>query len=130
MKLVQIWRYPIKSHGSENLETIDILNGKTLPLDRKWAVIHDQSEADGLTWVPCRNFSRVAKAPQLAAISANWISANKLELNHPSIGEICINPDHDSEKFINWVNPLMPENRAASKKLVSILIPDFELFSG
>ena len=118
MKLVQIWRYPIKSHGSENLETIDILNGKTLPLDRKWAVIHDQSEADGLTWVPCRNFSRVAKAPQLAAISANWISENKLELNHPSIGEICINPDHESEKFINWVNPLMPENRAASKKLV------------
>ena len=52
MKLVQIWRYPIKSHGSENLETIDILNGKTLPLDRNWAVIHDQSEADGLTWVP------------------------------------------------------------------------------
>ena len=79
MKLVQIWRYPIKSHGSENLETIDILNGKALPLDRKWAVIHDQSEADGLTWVPCRNFSRVAKAPQLAAISANWISENKLE---------------------------------------------------
>ena len=81
MKLAQIWRYPIKSHGSENLNSIDIYSGKTLPLDRNWAVVHDQSDADGSSWVPCRNFSRVAKAPQLAAISTTWTSDKKLELS-------------------------------------------------
>ena len=118
MNLAQIWRYPIKSHGSENLNSIDIYSGKTLPLDRNWAVVHDQSDADGSSWVPCRNFSRVAKAPQLAAISTTWTSEKKLELRHPSIGTICIDPDFESSKFINWVSPLMPEGRAASIKLV------------
>ena len=99
MKLAQIWRYPIKSHGSENLNSIDIYSGKTLPLDRNWAVVNDQSDADGSSWVPCRNFSRVAKAPQLAAISTTWTSDNKLELRHPSIGTICIDPDFESSKY-------------------------------
>tara|TARA_B100000700_G_C14976452_1_gene824111 strand:- start:635 stop:1372 length:738 start_codon:yes stop_codon:yes gene_type:complete len=118
VNLAQIWRYPIKSHGSEYLDAIDICSGKTLPLDRTWAVVHDQSDADGSTWVPCRNFSRVAKAPQLAAISTSWTSDEKLELSHPSIGKICINPDFDSAEFINWVSPLMPKNRSSSIKLV------------
>ena len=118
MNLAQIWRYPIKSHGSEKLNSIDIYSGKTLPLDRTWAVVHDQSDADGSRWVPCRNFSRVAKAPQLAAISTTWTSDKKLELSHPSIGKICIDPDLESSKFINWVNRLMPGNRAASVKLI------------
>ena len=118
MKLAQIWRYPIKSHGSEHLETINIYNGKTLPLDRNWAVVHEQSDVDGTNWVPCRNFSRVAKAPQLAAISTTWTPDKKLKLSHPSLGTICIDPDSDSDDFINWVSPLMPEGRAASRKLV------------
>ena len=118
MKLAQIWRYPIKSHGSENLKSIDIYSGKTLPLDRKRAVVLDQSDADGASGVPCRNFSRVAKAPQLAAISTTWTSDKKLELRHPSIGKICIDPDFESSKYIDWVSTLMPKGRAASVKLV------------
>ena len=108
MKLAQIWRYPIKSHGSEHLNTIEIDKGKTLPLDRNWAVVHEQSDVDGSTWVPCRNFSRVAKAPQLAAISTTSSPDKKLKLSHPSIKTICIDPDSDSDAFINWVSPLMP----------------------
>ena len=118
MKLAQIWRYPIKSHGSELLDNIEIQKGKTLPLDRNWAVVHEQSDVDGSNWAPCRNFSRVAKAPQLAAISTTWTPDKKLKLSHPSIGTICINPDSNSDEFINWVSPLMPEGRAASRKLV------------
>ena len=117
MKLAQIWRYPIKSHGSENLNSIDIYSGKTLPLDRNWAVVHDQSDADGSAGCLVEIFP-VAKAPQLAAISTTWTSDKKLELRHPSIGKICIDPDFESSKFIDWVSPLMPEGRAASIKLV------------
>ena len=47
IKVVEIWRHPIKSHGREALSTVAVTAGQTLPLDRAWAVAHDQTDVDG-----------------------------------------------------------------------------------
>jgi len=73
--LSEIWRYPIKSHGRERVSEVKVKAGETLPYDRVWAVLHENSTADGRQWVACHNFSRGAKAPGLMAIAANFDEA-------------------------------------------------------
>ena len=65
-----LWRHPIKSHGREEVAEVHLSAGQTMPGDRIWAVAHEKSTADGREWVPCANFSRVSKAPELMAITA------------------------------------------------------------
>ncbi|MEM8630775.1 MAG: MOSC N-terminal beta barrel domain-containing protein [Pseudomonadota bacterium] len=119
--LREIWRHPIKSHGREALTTITLEPGRTLPWDRTWAVAHEMSKADGSTWVPCANFSRVAKAPALMAIEARLDpEARQLVLTHPDLTDLAFWPDTHPEALIDWVRPLMPENRAAPKRLIKV----------
>lgn len=120
-KLVEIWRHPIKSHGRETLESIEVKEGHTLPGDRAYAVAHDQSDADGSTWVPCQNFSRGSKAPGLMAINLTWNEAqNTMTLTHPKLPDLTINPDdpEDQKRFLAWEAPLIPDNRAQCTRLV------------
>ena len=120
-KLVEIWRHPIKSHGRELLESVDIIAGKTLPGDRIFAVTHEQSKADGNSWVPCIHFSRGSKAPSLMAINSVWDqTANSMTLTHPDLPDLTFDPDNaeDQKRFIDWEAALIPENRAQSSKLV------------
>ena len=121
-KLVEIWRHPIKSHGREYLENVQLTSGRTLPRDRAWAVTHEKSDVDGSKWVPCQNFSRGSKAPRLAAITTIWDeSAHKMTLQHPDLPDLVFDPDNakDKKRFIDWELPLIPENRAQSARLVS-----------
>ncbi len=120
-KLVEIWRHPIKSHGRESLQSVNIKAGKTLPGDRTFAVTHEQSNADGSSWVPCQNFNRGSKAPALMAINAVWNQTeNSMTLTHPDLPGITINPDNteDQRRFIKWEAALIPENRSKSSQLV------------
>ena len=120
-KLVEIWRHPIKSHGRESLKCVNINAGETLPGDRLFAVTHDQSSADGTSWVPCVNFSRGSKAPALMAINTTWDQkSNSMTLTHPDLPNLSINPDDpkDQKRFIDWEATLIPEDRARSSKLV------------
>ena len=120
-QLLEIWRYPIKSHGREALESVEMTAGNTLPGDRAYAVIHDQSDADGNTWVPSQNFSRGSKAPGLMAIDLMWDEAqNTMTLTHPKLPDLIINPDEaeDQKRFLEWAGPLIPDNRAQSAQLV------------
>jgi len=120
--LTEIWRHPIKSHGREYLEKVDLTRGKTLPWDRVWAVTHEKSDVDGSKWVPCQNFSRGSKAPMLAAISAIWDeNSNKMILKHPDFSDLFFNPDdsEDQKRFIEWENRLIPGDRAQSSRLVN-----------
>ena len=78
IKVVEIWRHPIKSHGREALDHVAVTAGQTLPLDRAWAVAHEKSDTDGSEWASCINFSRGAKAPLLMAINATWDDQNHL----------------------------------------------------
>lgn len=119
-----IWRHPIKSHGREELLRVPVTKGRCLPFDRKWAVAHEAAKLeDGKSWVPCTNFSRGAKAPKLMAISAVTDEVtNTVTLTHPSQPGITINPDRaeDHARFLDWIKPLSPTDRALPERLVSV----------
>jgi hypothetical protein len=118
-RVTDIWRHPIKSHGREALERVSLSAGQTLPWDRVWAVAHDNSDADGSHWVPCGNFSRVSKAPQLMAVTATLEEDTEtLTLRHPARPDLTFAPDRDAAAFLDWVRPLMPEDRAQSARIV------------
>ena len=114
-----LWRHPIKSHGREALDKIDVTPGQTMPGDRVWAVAHEASRADGSEWVPCANFSRGAKAPQLMAISAE-MDGDTVTLRHPERPDLSFRPDEEGDVFLEWVKPLMPADRAASARIVRV----------
>jgi len=116
-----LWRHPIKAHGFEALESVHLSEGCTLPWDRRWAVAHTdaQPEADGRAWAPCQNFSRGAKAPQLMAISATSDEdAGTVTLHHPGRDDLTFDPDREAEAFLQWVRPLMPDDRAQSARII------------
>ncbi|UWR03621.1 MOSC domain-containing protein [Ruegeria conchae] len=114
-----LWRHPIKSHGRESLDHITMTPGQTMPGDRIWAVAHEASKADGSEWVPCNNFSRGAKAPQLMAISAH-LQGDTVTLRHPNRPDLSFEPDTQQDKFLDWVRPLMPTDRAASARIIRV----------
>jgi len=120
-QLTQLWRHPIKSHGRESLSKVTLDAGKTMPGDRVWAVAHDAAKADGSEWAPCANFSRGSKAPQLMAIDAQYDEAwGQVTLTHPAAGQLTFDPDGDASAFLEWVKPLMPQNRAQSAKILRV----------
>ncbi|EEE38425.1 mosc domain protein [Rhodobacteraceae bacterium KLH11] len=117
--VTSLWRHPIKSHGRERLDQITMTPGQTMPGDRVWAVAHEASKADGSEWVPCANFSRGAKAPQLMAISAQ-LQGNSVTLRHPERPDLSFEPDTQQQAFLDWVRPLMPTDRAASARIIRV----------
>ena len=119
--VASIWRHPIKSHGHEALETVALTAGRTMPWDRCWAVRHTQSAADGTSWEPCANFSRGSKAPALQAIMAKLDEdSDTVTLTHPDRPELRFQPDSEADRFLDWVKPLMPPDRAASAGIVRV----------
>ena len=92
-----------------------------MPWDRRWAVAHEASKADGSEWVPCANFSRGSKAPNLMAIDAAVDeTTGVLTLTHPDQKDISFDPDGDISSFLEWVAPLMPQERAQSAKILRV----------
>lgn len=118
-RITDILRYPIKSHGREAVARVVLSEGQSLPWDRRWAVAHEASEADGSAWVPCRNFTRGAKVPGLQAMtSALDEDSGTVTLAHPDLGELQFDPDTEGDKLIDWTRPLMPEGRMVSDRVV------------
>ncbi|MDA5093301.1 MOSC domain-containing protein [Aliiroseovarius sp. KMU-50] len=122
-QIAQIWRHPIKSHGREALAKVDLTAGQCLPYDRHWAVAHEAAKlpSDG-GWAPCNHFSRGSKAPLLQALSAKFDQAtNTVTLTHPNQPGITLNPDleQDQDRFISWVTPLCPRDRALPNRIVA-----------
>ncbi|MDE9451113.1 MOSC domain-containing protein [Aliiroseovarius sp. Z3] len=120
--VAEIWRHPIKSHGREALLSVSLNAGECLPYDRHWAVAHDAAKlGEEGQWAPCSNFSRGAKAPSLMALDASLdVASNTVTLTHPSQPGITFNPDRaeDHGRFIEWISPLCPANRAAPARIV------------
>ena len=119
--LAQICRHPIKGHGRETLASVRLLAGACMPWDRHWAVAHDAAKlVDG--WNHCANFARGAKAPALMAITSDFDEAmGVITLRHPEAGEIAFRPDDaaDLPRFLDWVRPLNPAERAQPVAIVS-----------
>jgi len=121
--VTDIWRYPLKSHGREALDAVTMIAGQTMPGDRVWAVAHEASKADGSAWAPCANFTRGAKAPALMAIDAQLDDASGvLTLTHPERPELSFDPEDpaDLARFLEWEKPLLPQNRAASARIIRV----------
>jgi len=117
--IAQIWRYPIKSHGAEQIASAPVNPGQTLPGDRLWAVLHEAAKETGPGWVSCHNFTRVAKAPALAAIRASLSEGMaRLRLSHPQRPDLELDPDTDEAAFLDWVAPLMEAGRASPVRLI------------
>ncbi len=116
-----LWRFPIKSHGREQLDRTDLRQGECLPWDRAWAVAHEQSKATNAEWSRCAAFTRVASAPALAAITAAVDEGTTtVTLRHPERPDLTFQPDQDADAFLAWVRPLMPEGRAMPVRIVRV----------
>ena len=121
-RLASIQRHPLKSHGRETLEGVRLTPGCALPWDRHWAVAHDAARLTEGAWAPCQNFSRGSKAARLTAISAKLDEgAAQLTLTHPDQAPITFAPDDpdDAARFIDWVRPLCPPDRAQPARIFS-----------
>ena len=120
-RLAHICRHPIKGHGREDLASVRLSAGQCLPWDRHWAVAHEAAKlVDG--WNPCANFARGAKAYALMAIESDLDEATAtLTLRHPDRGALTFRPDDpaDLPRFLAWVGPLNPANRAQPARIVT-----------
>ncbi|MEP5152051.1 MOSC N-terminal beta barrel domain-containing protein [Planktotalea sp.] len=119
--VTSLWRHPIKSHGREDVSSTTLIAGHTMPGDRVWAVAHEASKADNSEWSRCANFTRIAKVPQLMAMTSRLDdAAGIVTLEHPELGSLSIDPDQDAQTFLDWVKPLMPADRAQSTRIVKV----------
>ncbi len=136
--IAAIFRHPIKGHGRESLVDAVLTPGQGLPWDRHWAVAHDAARL-GPGWNACHNFARGAKAPGLMAIESQLDPETAtVTLRHPGRGELVIRPDDpaDLPRFLDWVRPLNPPDRAqpvqivsADRALTDSAFPSISLFS-
>jgi uncharacterized protein len=121
-RLAHIVRHPIKGHGREELGQVRLSAGECLPFDRHWAVAHEAAKLTG-GWVPCVNFARGAKALSLMAMTSVLDEATRqLTLQHPDLGALTFHPDDpaDLPRFLDWVAPLAPAERAQPKQIVAV----------
>ena len=120
-RVAALWRHPIKGHGRDALEAVTLTKGQTMPWDRRWAVAHEMAKADETAWSPCANFSRGAKVPALMAINTRCDQASgRVTLTHPDRPDLTFEPDREADRFLDWVRPLMPANRAQSTRIVRV----------
>ncbi|MGB7243772.1 MAG: MOSC domain-containing protein [Sulfitobacter sp.] len=121
MQVTALYRHPLKSHGREALGEVVLHAGQAMPMDRHWAVAHEASKADGRAWAPCANFSRGSKAPQLMAINATFDAASgRLTLCHPDRADLTFDPDDEEAAFLEWVRPLVPQDRALPARILRL----------
>ena len=117
-RVSNLWRHPIKAHGVEAVTASDFRAGETMPWDRVWAIAQEgaRTTPESRDWVPCLNFSRGAKSPELMAIRAHTDEATgRLTLTHPRRTPLTVDPDHaeDAARLIAWVTPLTNPARPA-----------------
>lgn len=116
-----IFRYPIKSVGSESVDAVTFVEGQTMPWDRTWAIAHEHAQTDGTEWARCLNFLRVASSPALAAVRAALdTESEKLTLTHPQRPELTIAPDQEADALLSWLQPIVKEGRALPKRVVRV----------
>lgn len=123
--LAELWRYPVKSHGREEITRTVLTEGRTMPWDRRWAVAHEMAKLDCDTpeWAPCANFSRVAKAPRLAAISVQSnLRDQTVTFSYPRQRDLTVDLDDPDGQgaFIQWIMPLAAKDRALPSRIVRV----------
>ncbi len=122
IRLAHICRHTIKSVGFEELGSVPLTQGSTLPFDREWGVLHEAAKTSPLTaWAPKMNFLRGVAGHQLMAIRSTLDEgARRVTLTHPTAGEITLHPDTDGAKLIDWLRPLWPTDRPAPEEVAHV----------
>jgi len=117
--LAHIVRHPIKSVGYEEIPGALLSEGRVLPFDRVWAISHEAAKFESpLTeWARKMNFLRGVSAPGLMAVRAQTHDDGTIELTHPDLWHLRLDPDRpeDQTKLIEWLTPLWPSNRPAPR---------------
>lgn len=69
--LKEIWRYPVKGLAGEQLESVTLEAGKTLPQDRRFALAHGASQFNPANpdWAPKTSFYVLATDEKLAQLT-------------------------------------------------------------
>ena len=111
--------------GSELINSVELIPGRTMPWDRVWALAHNKTRFPerGNHWLPCSSFLRGAISPTLMAITAKFDEhKGTLQLKHPAIGSVSFMPDleRDLQKFLDWIKPLCPENGPSPASLYKV----------
>ncbi|WP_299288456.1 MOSC N-terminal beta barrel domain-containing protein [uncultured Tateyamaria sp.] len=121
MQVTTLWRHPIKSHGREQIDSVALVAGQSMPWDRVWAVAHEAAKAEPGVWAQCAHFSRVSKAPGLMAITAKLNEATgKLTLSHPDRPDLTFDPEAEPGALIGWSAPLVPQDRALPSHIMRL----------
>ena len=124
MQVCALYRHPIKSHGREAIERVHLAQGATMPWDRVWAVTHEATKFDAGApkWASCNNFMIGSRTPGLAGIWATMdVADHAITLTHQALPPLTFHPDDPAEtaRFLDWVAPLCPSNRAAPTTIVA-----------
>jgi Uncharacterized Fe-S protein len=140
--VLQLCRYPIKSHGQETVAHAYLEPGQSFPFDRFWAVVDAarSPEPDGAGWAPCRNFLRGARSPDLMALTAQ-LDESRMEVTvaHPEHGDITFAPDdpQDRTRFFDWLSKTLPVDgqqprqimRAGSRGMTDTAFPSVSIMN-
>ena len=119
--LAHIFRHPIKAHGREELASVVLSAGQSLPWDRHWAVTHELSKFDPAApaWVSCSNFQRGMRTPSVMAIKAEFDeAAGRMRLTHPARPVLDFLPESEGQRLIDWLAPISPTERFRPVSLV------------
>ncbi|SFI85806.1 MOSC domain-containing protein [Jannaschia pohangensis] len=109
MNLASIWRHPIKAIGREAMTEVQMDRSRCLPLDRHWAVTHENTRDTGPGWAKKANFLRGVSGPQLMAVTAEMAGDGaSVVLRHPERPDLWVKPDADGDELIAWLDPLWP----------------------
>jgi hypothetical protein len=75
--IARIYRYPIKGLSAEPLETIELVAGEGLPLDRKFALARPDTPFDPAqpAWLPKKNFLMLMTDERLATLRVAYQDA-------------------------------------------------------
>lgn len=113
--IAHIYRHPIKAIGVEEILSVVLEPGKTMPMDRVWAVAHEAAKvaADGREWAKCLNFVRGASSPGLMAVKVRVNGDDTLTLSHPERPDLALDPETQSADLVEWVRPICDPRRAS-----------------
>lgn len=116
-RISHLFRHPIKGHGVEAVRETRFAPGETMPWDRVWAIAHDAARVTpGATdWVPCANFARGARTPDLMAIRSRVDEAKgTVTLTHPRMPALTVDPDlpEDAARLVGWAREIADPDRA------------------
>ena len=72
----EIYRYPVKGLSAEQLESVNLKAGESVPDDRRFAIAHGSTQFDCTDpkWMPKQNFLMLAKDERLAQLKTKFDS--------------------------------------------------------